>query len=47
MGPLPGGRDNMLRVLTGTRQGWLGTYRLEEAFLQALATRVEVSRVAI
>ncbi len=38
MGRLPGGRDNMLRVLTGTRQGWLGRYALDEGFLRALAT---------
>ena len=37
MGRLPGGRDNMLRVLTGTRQGWLGRYALDEGFLRALA----------
>ncbi|GAB2505932.1 FAD-dependent oxidoreductase [Lysobacter humi (ex Lee et al. 2017)] len=32
---LPGGRGQMLRVLTGTRRGWLGTYPLPAAFLEA------------
>ncbi|MGQ0801064.1 MAG: FAD-dependent oxidoreductase [Pseudomarimonas sp.] len=40
MGRLPGGRDNMLRVLTGTRQGWLGKYALNEEFLRALAAHL-------
>lgn len=33
---LPGGRGQMLRVLTGTRRGWLGTFALPDAFLEAL-----------
>lgn len=33
---IPGGRGQMLRVLTGTRRGWLGTMALPEAFLAAL-----------
>ncbi len=37
MSRLPGGRGQMLRVLTGTRRGWLGTYGLDPAFLDALA----------
>ena len=36
---LPGGRGQMLRVLTGTQHGWSGTLRLDPAFLDALATR--------
>ncbi|BDU17211.1 FAD-dependent oxidoreductase [Lysobacter auxotrophicus] len=39
MSRLPGGRGQMLRVLTGTRRGWLGTYPLDAAFLAALAER--------
>ena len=37
MSRLPGGRGQMLRVLSGTRQGWLGTVALPRGFLQALA----------
>lgn len=33
---LPGGRGEMLRVLTGTRVGALGTLELPDAFLEAL-----------
>ena len=36
MSRLPGGRRQMLRVLTGTRRGWLGTYPLQRAFFDAL-----------
>lgn len=36
---LPGGRGQMLRVLTGTRRGWFGSLPLPAAFLQALAQR--------
>lgn len=36
MGRLPGGRGQMLRVLTGTRTGWLGTLRLPDGFFDAL-----------
>jgi 2-polyprenyl-6-methoxyphenol hydroxylase-like FAD-dependent oxidoreductase len=39
MGRLPGGRDNMLRVLTGTRQGWLGRYALDDTFVRDLAAQ--------
>ena len=35
----PGGRGLMLRVLTGTRRGWLGTFPLDPAFVTALAER--------
>jgi FAD-dependent urate hydroxylase len=34
---LPGGRAQALRVLTGTRRGWLGTVPLDPAFLDTLA----------
>lgn len=34
---VPGGRGQMLRVLSGTRSGWLGTMPLPEAFVGALA----------
>ena len=37
MGRMPGGRTQMLRVLTGTRAGLFGTIGLEEAFVDALA----------
>ncbi|HST44393.1 MAG TPA: NAD(P)/FAD-dependent oxidoreductase [Luteimonas sp.] len=33
---MPGGRAQMLRVLSGTRRGWLGTVALPQAFLRAL-----------
>lgn len=33
---MPGGRSQMLRVLSGTRQGWFGTVALPGGFLQAL-----------
>jgi len=36
---LPGGRGQMLRVLTGTRRGWFGTLPLPAVFLDALAQR--------
>jgi len=36
---MPGGRRQVLRVLTGTRRGWLGTLPVEPAFLAALAER--------
>lgn len=40
MGPmarLPGGRGHMLRVLSGTQQGWFGRMALDEEFVQAMA----------
>lgn len=37
LGRLPGGRGNMLRVLSGTQRGWLGKIRLSREFLQALS----------
>ena len=36
---LPGGRGQMLRVLSGTRHGWFGTFALPHAFLEALEAR--------
>ncbi len=33
---IPGGRGQMLRVLSGTRQGWLGAVPLPAGFLRAL-----------
>lgn len=37
LGRLPGGRGTMLRVLSGTQRGWLGTHPLPREFLQRLA----------
>jgi 2-polyprenyl-6-methoxyphenol hydroxylase-like FAD-dependent oxidoreductase len=37
MGRLPGGRGQMLRVLTGTQRGWLGRQALPEGWLDAMA----------
>ncbi len=39
MGKLPGGRGQMLRVLTGTQHGWLGQLQLPGEFLDALSER--------
>lgn len=36
---LPGGRGQSLRVLTGTRRGWFGTWPLPSGFLDALGER--------
>lgn len=36
---LPGARGQMLRVLSGTRQGWTGRFPLPQAFLDAMAAR--------
>jgi 2-polyprenyl-6-methoxyphenol hydroxylase-like FAD-dependent oxidoreductase len=36
MSRIPGGRGQMLRILTGTRRGWLRRYPLQHAFLAAL-----------
>ena len=48
MSRLPGGRNQMLRVLTGTRRGWFGTYPLDAAFMAALQERTapDLSRFA-
>ncbi len=37
LGRLPGGRQQMLRILTGTRSGWLGQWQLPQGFVEALA----------
>jgi 2-polyprenyl-6-methoxyphenol hydroxylase-like FAD-dependent oxidoreductase len=37
LGKLPGGRGHMLRILSGTQQGWLGKYELQPDFIEALA----------
>lgn len=36
LGRIPGGRGNMLRILTGTRSGWIGLQPLPPGFVQAL-----------
>ena len=36
LGRVPGGRSHMLRVLTGTQQGWLGKVALQAGFIDAL-----------
>lgn len=36
LGKLPGGRSHMLRILSGTQQGWLGKYALQPDFVEAL-----------
>jgi FAD-dependent urate hydroxylase len=36
---MPGGRRHVLRVLTGTRRGWLGVLPMDPAFLSELAER--------
>ena len=36
MGRVPGGRGHMLRVLSGTQLGWLGTLPLSPGFAQAM-----------
>ena len=35
-GRLPGGRGNMLRVLSGTQRGWLGRMQLDPDFMQEM-----------
>ncbi|GAB3037262.1 NAD(P)/FAD-dependent oxidoreductase [Oleiagrimonas citrea] len=42
----PGGRGQMLRVLTGTRRGWWGRMPLSDPFLDALAARVPPASLA-
>ncbi|MGE8214870.1 MAG: FAD-dependent oxidoreductase [Stenotrophomonas maltophilia] len=39
LGDLPGGRGHMLRVLSGTQRGWLGTLGLSPGFFAAMAER--------
>jgi len=36
LGRLPGGRGHMLRILSGTQQGWFGKLALQQEFMQAL-----------
>ena len=36
---VPGGRGQSLRILTGTRSGWFGTFALPDAFVATLAAR--------
>jgi 2-polyprenyl-6-methoxyphenol hydroxylase-like FAD-dependent oxidoreductase len=36
LGRLPGGRGTMLRVLSGTQRGWLGTFGLPREFLRRM-----------
>lgn len=36
LGRMPGGRGNMLRILSGTQRGWLGRLALERGFLDRL-----------
>jgi 2-polyprenyl-6-methoxyphenol hydroxylase-like FAD-dependent oxidoreductase len=43
---LPGGRGQMLRVLTGTRDGWFGTLALPAEFLAELAEKTPAPFVA-
>jgi 2-polyprenyl-6-methoxyphenol hydroxylase-like FAD-dependent oxidoreductase len=38
LGRLPGGRGNMLRVLSGTQRGVLGRIALDPVFLEELST---------
>ncbi len=38
MGRLPGGRGHMLRILSGTQHGWLGSLQLDPAFVNELGT---------
>jgi 2-polyprenyl-6-methoxyphenol hydroxylase-like FAD-dependent oxidoreductase len=37
LGKTPGGRGHMLRILSGTQQGWWGKLALQPGFVQALA----------
>ncbi|GHA69735.1 FAD-dependent oxidoreductase [Cognatilysobacter bugurensis] len=46
MSRMPGGRSQMLRVLTGTQQGWLGRVTLPAGFLDSLESRAGVSAAA-
>jgi len=36
MSRIPGGRGQMLRILTGTRRGWMGAFALPDGFLDAV-----------
>ena len=37
LGRMPGGRGHMLRILSGTQQGWFGKLALQREFIDALA----------
>ncbi|MET0809163.1 MAG: NAD(P)/FAD-dependent oxidoreductase [Pseudoxanthomonas sp.] len=37
LGRMPGGRGHMLRILSGTQQGWFGKLALQPGFVDALA----------
>ncbi len=37
LGKLPMGRSHMLRILSGTQQGWFGKFALQPGFIEALA----------
>ncbi|MEP6907706.1 MAG: NAD(P)/FAD-dependent oxidoreductase [Pseudoxanthomonas sp.] len=37
LGKLPLGRSHMLRILSGTQQGWFGKFALQPGFIEALA----------
>ncbi|MEO6103092.1 MAG: NAD(P)/FAD-dependent oxidoreductase, partial [Pseudoxanthomonas sp.] len=37
LGKLPGGSGHMLRILSGTQQGWLGKHALQPGFIEALS----------
>lgn len=39
MGRLPGARGHMLRILTGTQQGWAGHFALPQGFVDEIAMR--------
>jgi hypothetical protein len=40
LGRMPGGRGQMLRVLSGLQRGWFGRLELPREFLEALAAGV-------
>ena len=51
---VPGGRGQMLRVLSGTRRGWMGVFGLPVGFLEAVgevgiegAARVNPARLGL
>lgn len=43
MGRLPLGRGQMLRVLTGTQQGWMGKFGLPKGFIEAMEAALPIS----
>jgi 2-polyprenyl-6-methoxyphenol hydroxylase-like FAD-dependent oxidoreductase len=46
MDVLPGGRGHMLRVLSGTQQGWFGSLALDPAFIDALAAGAQMPGIS-